>query len=185
MTRVKAEPEHVDSLNRGAAGGRRKQSKPIRVYNIDTDVSNAPAGAAMADEAPADADTHDMDVDSAPASATDLAYEHDVMQNGDCNANSDVSAFPTKYHALGSVLLESSLGFNAQRLRQHEMERDDVSDRLDADDRSPSGSDASQIEKNDGGSTGMHFLQNTMIEHAVLKFKNLNLNFDVAFREII
>ena len=140
MTRVKSDPEHVDPLHRVAAGGRRKQSKPIRVFNVDPDsANNAPvAEGAMADEAPADADV-DMDVGEAPA--MDLGYDMSV-QNGDCNANNDMSAFPTKYHALGSVLLESSLGFNSQRLR-HE------ADEPMREEGSPSGSEEGNIEKND------------------------------------
>ena len=157
MTRVKAEPEHVDALHRGTAGGRRKQSKPIRVFNMDADVTSAPVSAdaaAMADEAPADADMHDMDVDHAPAGTELSFHEDDVIQNGDCNANSDLSAFPTKYHALGSVLLESSLGFNAQRLRHHEQRDDDTERQPIESERSPSGSESSQVDRSDAGSTG-------------------------------
>ena len=100
MTRVKSEPEHLDGAQRGGstAGGRRKQSKPIRVFmDIDGD---APATATSADDvvpdtlldastARADAEL-DMDVDSALSAVPDTqAYtvNDDSQHSNDAASN--------------------------------------------------------------------------------------------------
>ena len=124
MTRVKSEPEHLDGAQRGggnAAGGRRKQSKPIRVFmDIDADAPAAVTAAAdegtdsLIENSVARSDPElDMDVDTAlPMVDTPPAFApRDESQNneGVSGSTAPTDSFPTKYHQLGSVFQESSL----------------------------------------------------------------------------
>ena len=119
MTRIKSEPEH---LERGG-GGRRKQSKPIRVFLSDEDLANQPSKMVESLEQTENNSHSNSDglIEDMPRSECEMEVE-DLLSCDICSESfttqttlmehvqtahtvTDENAqdsFPTKYHQLGS-----------------------------------------------------------------------------------